>query len=1111
MIDSWNGKTPMLSFLVATLWMSVVPLLAEDNGRSLVEVGWEDRFFSGELWRKEPWLVRAPDERPEIGFDVHGGALSVSLPGKGMAWTRTTCPVWIDAFPWLVINYHVRGQGAEAAIVLSDDSTGPITPGALNPENPLASGGQCRIDLPATGSEYVVNLAGLLKSDRVARISVLVQGTATPATLKLRRIAFLDTDPRARSTAPATAPAAVWPPPSSAPSAASQPARTEWIPVAFATDRPIDLYWLSHALGLRCSWSEDATFEQGGAWFRLGRPDKAAAATNIMATESLMINGQWRGRELALLLAARAFGTGSSWPGSSSWLSRGPIVSPHELVVHLHYDDGSRRSAMPWSLTRCEYSVKSAPEAYVVPLDPDRTLIRIQIEDRMTAGHVFLLAASIRPPDRPTLHPMDTPLVRLASSRPAPAAAETMARLDGSTLTIRNAWLDLVADVHCGLGLRRLEIVPIQREVVAPSVAPAPMLEVGDDKGRLIGLSYRDGRISRQEGVTVAELSWSIDDADGGLDVSLRLEAADDGRLRLTPSLSNPKAQPRTVTVLCPSLAGCRIAAQPRDRWYLLGTRSTVLDNRPVRVDQRYCGAFPLQLMDIFSQADGGGLGLLIEDASLLPKTFHFSQETDATAMSVEYPRTLVPANGRVTLPSAVLLAHLGDWHDAYHAYRRVIRSLVANRRAGGFRDLFYCRRDYPLGGTGYLFDVRSSTYTTQALVDESTRCFGSVDMIDISGWAYHEKTGRVGDYRTNDLGGLATLRDAVDAAHRQGAMVDRFPRRSLATASVDATPRQQGVMVGLYFEGYLIDRRAPLAAQALPAWQIINDKQKPMWWPGDMEFYACPGVAAWRHELSQAIADVAAETGTDAVYVDEFGFADPAKACWSPDHGHPVPSNPLVEEQAMLAEIRTALDRRTPRCAVYIEQLPCDATMGLVDGAFDYGMSGTDSTRHVARLPLSRYVFPEVVPIEMVSQGIRPIPVTEDDLYRCLFHGLGFWLKGRGDSWYAPGFLSTARRARQILHDHAATFRSADCEPLVPTLVEGLYANRFTGASETIITVYNGRYTHVEGDLIRLSGFSHAASMWSRQAVVYQEKDGSCILRGQVAPRSIEVFVLFR
>ena len=54
-----------------------------------------------------------------------------------------------------------------------------------------------------------------------------------------------------------------------------------------------------------------------------------------------------------------------------------------------------------------------------------------------------------------------------------------------------------------------------------------------------------------------------------------------------------------------------------------------------------------------------------------------------------------------------------------------------------------------------------------------------------------------------------------------------------------------------------------------------------------------------------------------------------------------------------MLAAIRTALDRRTPRTAIYIEQLPCDATMGLVDGAFDYGMSGDDSTRHVARLPL--------------------------------------------------------------------------------------------------------------------------------------------------------------
>ncbi|HOW70295.1 MAG TPA: DUF6259 domain-containing protein [Phycisphaerae bacterium] len=1072
----------MLPFLAAALWMSVIPTTPADDGRSLVEVGWEDRFSNSEAWRLEPWLVHSPDHQPGAEFGDRGGVFSISAAGKAMAWTRTTCPVWVEAFPWLAVDYTLQGQEPEVVIMLSDDSTGPITPGALNPENPLASGGRTRIDLPATGGLHLVDLTGLLKSDRVARVSILLRGTRGPATLRLRRIAFLAADPRATSTGPAATPATAWPPASPA---ASRVAAGDWLPIGLAAGQPVNQDWLSRALGQRCSWSDERVFEQGGAQFRLGSAGRAAVATAVDASHSLVLDGHWRGCELALLLATRVFGTGSPWPGTGSVRSRGPIVSPHELVVHSYYDDGSRRSAMPWSLTRRESSVQMAPEAYVVPLDPDHTLTRIEIEDRMTAGQVFLLAASVRPPDHPALHPVDAAPAGRPLNLPVPATTETSARFEAGTLIMRNAWLNLVADVQAGLSIRRLEIVPLQREVIASSASPAALLEIRDDKGQLLALHYRGGRISRREAGTVIELTWATDDADGGFVVNLRLEATDDGWIRLTPALSSPVAPPGHLTVCCPRLAGCRIAARPEERWYLLGTRSTVLDHRPVRVDQLYGGAFPLQLMDLFSPTDGGGIGLTIEDVSLLPKTFHFSQDADATAMSVEYPRVTVQASKKVIFPPCILFAHLGDWHDAYGVYRHSIRALVENRRAGGLGSLFYCRRDYPLGGTDYLFDVQASSYKTQSLVNESVRCFGGVDMIDISGWAYHEKTGRVGEYRTNDLGGLATLGEAIEAAH------------------------QRGVKVGLYFEGYLIDRRAPLAARALPAWQILDARHKLMWWPGEMEFYACPGVAAWRHELSQAIADVAAETGADAVYVDEFGFADAAKACWSSEHGHSVPSNPLVEEQAMLAEIRAALDRRTPRTAVYVEQLPCDATMGLVDGAFDYGMSGDDSARHVARLPLSRFVFPEVVPIEMVSQGIRPVPVTEDDLHRCLFHGLAFWLKGRGDSWYAPGFLETARRARRILSDRAATFRSPDCEPLVPTLVEGVYANRFATLSETILTVYNGRYTDVKGDLLRLPSPCQVRSLWSGRAVAHQDEGGSWVLRGQVAPRSVEVFLL--
>ncbi|MGB9624926.1 MAG: DUF6259 domain-containing protein, partial [Phycisphaerae bacterium] len=672
----------------------------------------------------------------------------------------------------------------------------------------------------------------------------------------------------------------------------------------------------------------------------------------------------------------------------------------------------------------------------------------------------------------------------------------------GDVLTVENAWIEWKLRVNAGLDLQSLRLVPRNRTII--NAMPAvPLLECLDEGGRRSPLALRDLQTPTTADMLVLTFVLTAGAPADGHTILFRMQIHDDGRVGLTPTLVNESGAVWRLALCYPQLRACRVSESMAEAHYLLGTRSTLLAGGPITVDEAYGGAFPLQLMDIFS-TQGGGLGLYVTDLTLTRKSFQFRQGADGADMAVRFPGIEVSADRRVGLPTVVVQPHLGDWHDVYARYRQWFRDAIEAepstaidlRRAAGrpaaagpLADLFYCRRDYPLGGTSYLFDRRRKGYTPGELIAESSRGFGGIDMIDISGWAYNEALGRVGQYRTNDLGGLPELRRAVDAAHRRG------------------------VRVGLYFEGYLIDHRSVLAKDAMPAWQLISRDGRPRWWGGsDKEFFVCPGVSQWRRELSQVVADVAVETGADAVYLDEFGFAGADKACWSPDHGHAVPSNPIVEEQGMLTAVRGALRARSPKTAVYVECVPVDAQMGLVDAAFDYGMTMPGIPRqHVTKLPLGRFVFPERIPVEMVGHGIRPVPVTEGDLHRCVFHGMAVWLKGRADSWYTPGFRETARRVYGILHEHADVFRSADCEPLIPTLRTDLYANRFSTAAQTIITLYNARYSDISGDLVRvpLAPGGRVYDLWTDRAAEVRRDGNEVVIRGTLEPQSAGAFLL--
>ncbi len=1065
------------------------PVGGDMQARSIVEQGWCDSFQTDAGWHPEPWQVGKPDDCASSSFGSQGGIFEVRSHGRAMAWTRTACPVWISSFPFLEADYEIVSEPTDPnsfVFLLSDGSTGPVTPGALNPENPLASGARAAFGASSQGRHrLIVDSRATFRSDRVAEITVLLSSGNGSRKIILHRLAFWATDPSGpagRVTGSASANVSFEAEDRGGPDVVG-----DWVPLCLGGDKAVSTEWLGRALGVSVRWPADKLVVRKGIPFQFAGPHRAAVATSVSQTEAIQIAADASGHELALLLAARTFGSDRAWYGGTP-PARGPIRSPHELVVHLEYQDGTCRSHFPWSVSQRSWCVGRLPEPYVVPLDPGKRLIRIRIDDRMTHGQVFLLAASVNRSTQPAFAPAHDREEAVVPTPPVtPKTVPTRYERVGDRLTVENGWMRLSADIGAGLAVSSLRWAPLDREVIG-GPSGGSWLQCVDTGGRPETMALRDFKANRMADALDLALEYSVGDGAAGRGVTARLEIADRGEIRLTPTLAKDVAVPWQVAVEYPRITRCRIAPSMDDAWYLLGTRNMVLDHQPTTVELPYSGTFPLQLMDVFARRAGGGFGVYMADVGLRPKTFRFKQDQGGTDMSVRYDPITLSAKGRVTLPTAVLVPHIGDWHGSYAAYRQWVRSVAARPSAGRLQNAVYCRRDYPLGGTGYLFDVRSRQYRFETLIAESRRGFGGIDMIDISGWAYNERVGRVGEYRTNDLGGLPELCRAIDVAH------------------------QRHVQVGLYFEGYLVDRRTALGQKALPAWQMVGRDGKALWWPrSDKEFFVCPGVAPWRDELSKAIADVAYETHADAVYIDEFGLTGSGKVCWCGDHGHPIPSNPLVEEHSMVVAVRKALDARSPHVAIYVEFVPVDLQIPLVDAAFDLGMSMSGTPQHATKLPLPRFVFPETTCMEMVAHGIRPIPSGPEDIHASVFAGAALWLKGRSESWYSPEARRAATQAHRILRAYSDVFHSADCEPLTPTLRTDVYANRFSSPKRTIITLYNARFSDVSGDLIRTplpSGW-RVRDLWNDRPADVRREGDFAVVRGRVEPHAVGVFLL--
>jgi hypothetical protein len=501
--------------------------------------------------------------------------------------------------------------------------------------------------------------------------------------------------------------------------------------------------------------------------------------------------------------------------------------------------------------------------------------------------------------------------------------------------------------------------------------------------------------------------------------------------LALSLEVTNNSDQETDVVLAFPSLS-IHVSSDAQDVSYLFPQAVATISSQDQSLSADYGPKFLLQFTDVFAPRAGCGVAVVVQDTSGLAKTFRLRKERDSVTDRTEYHIHLAPHQTYAAPPAAVFL-HDGDWRSGFKAYQRWLSSSLDHQtpQPVWLQRSFYMRRDYPVGGSGLLFDEAGNRYTFNRLLRDG-RAFGGIDFIDISGWALSEAKGRVGDYPI-ELGGPSDLRANIQQAKRES------------------------VPTGLYFEGYLVDKNSDVGREHGAQWQQIQEDGAPKWWPHSPEMFLCPRVSAWQTYLTNRVASVAKQTGAQAVYLDEFGCSN--WQCYATGHGHPAGENMIGGQIEMARLLRKTLDEEGLKQTILYTECPqVDIAAPYVDGSFTYALPSSAPAAYGAKLNLWRFAFPHVRLWDMLSSGVEPHILSNEDFRFSFWHGDGVWLKGRSDTWYGQDILDLLRWAHPLLLKHSAAF-SGEAEPLIDSPDPHILINRFRGGGEVVYTFFNNTY----------------------------------------------------
>ncbi|MBI2298945.1 MAG: hypothetical protein HYU66_08360, partial [Armatimonadetes bacterium] len=688
-------------------------------------------------------------------------------------------------------------------------------------------------------------------------------------------------------------------------------------------------------MGLR-TWLPAGKLTVHGIPFDLLAPgtDWVVTPDDIDRRASVPVGAQ--GSELYLLMAARLPARDAGRMGDPVPMTR--FDTPERFRVAVVYADGVTDEIFPVSVAGGTHQVRSGAAVYALPGLRRAELRRVELINRMESAWLALAGVTLNQGEPVTAEP---PVPGLPPTPPAwrAAAAKPAVRVDQGQVVVDDGLLELTLATRAGLRVTGLKL-----RGGALSLAPGPLftLGVGD-------VAVTSERVTLQppvrSGATV-RIPFASPDPAVPLAGELRLGAAPDG-LSVRLGLRNAGAGTIVPKVRFPILRGVTLGTAA-ETWYLWACKGGIVSNLATHQSQAYGGEYPLQVADLFNPRRGYGVALLTADRDDLYRQHELDKDEHGAGWQIDYWPAEVAPGGSIETAPTILRGHAGDWRRALGLYRQWAKSWYRPQvpRKPWFERTFYYQQTTAWGA---LHDAAAGRWRMKETIEQFRGYFGRLDYLHIFDFGDSHVYGRVGDYNHYDeLGGLPGMRAAI------------------------AEAQAMGVPIGLYIEGYLCDERGVWGREHVAQNDIRKQDGTPLLWDGaPTEHMMCPAAEGWRRHQAETYRRVAGELQPSGMYIDQYGFINTWKTCWSREHGHPVPVSPLRGERDTTRAIRAAVPAGI---ATLTEETPNDVNSQYQDGALGYSVTWANPTLAPHRVDLFRFCYPSFKVFQLVSYN----PFTE-------------------------------------------------------------------------------------------------------------------------------------
>lgn len=546
-----------------------------------------------------------------------------------------------------------------------------------------------------------------------------------------------------------------------------------------------------------------------------------------------------------------------------------------------------------------------------------------------------------------------------------------------------------------------------------------------------------------------------------------------DDALRMGLMMTNRSTSEVEFKTAFPHLSGLAVSDDPADDYYFFPWGGGIIADAPALIRRGYGDHEALyQMMVLFSPDRGGGLAVwcsdedgrhkilalrkhvpgrqeIYGDVNHTPTTKEFQwtnslEQVPGIGLTYEYLRRTRGPAGSFAVKDVALKAHAGDWRKPMREYadwcHRVWKfrpypsklKSVHNMLAAGwgrsplYRDGQY-RTDFVRPGCDVI--ELMSWWEWSPLGPFATPLDQLVERIGEAAanrWQSYilpdPVTGKMmfsnnpGDYDgyNERWGGLPALRKAIETYHGMGALVT------------------------LYTDPFRADYNTEFGRKWGEIWGVVGANGRHQthyeaWNP-------CLDVAEYRTWVAKAMARVMRDTGADGIRLDEYGHR--GAACFSTLHKHTYAERGTTEWQRAVAEsaklIREAMDEVRPESVLTTEHPGYDCLMQYIDGCITYDLTVQASVLRPLECNLQRFYFPECKAYELDHRGADRK------------HRKRFWNAVASFGSYYPAHYD------RILRENQDLFASRECEPLIATLADHVYANRFRQGEKTIYALYN-------------------------------------------------------